>query len=648
MKAGRKTILIVLPILLAAIAGRILYLGELKKNPGYRGPGIDGAYHLYWARGLATGTWTVPEGRDDPEIFRFPFYRPPAYPYLLSLVFRLAGTGPLAPRLVQMLLGVAAALLLGRLGRSWFGFPAGLAAGLGAATYWTFLYYEGELLGVSCTVLLTAVLLALLARTGLSGGGAPALFSGLVLGTYALFRPNVLLFFPVAAGWLLVVSPRRWAAPGLLLAGILLALVPSAWRNYKISGEFVPIGTNLGISIAVANNPDSRGTTHTIPGLGEIGTPFDWPRLVRTLERQQAMEPGSLSHRAAANLLTGRALGWIRDHPGAFLRLLGRKALFFWGPREVRNIRELELERRHSRLLSRLPLSWSSVLALGLAGFVLVFLDFRKGSWARRYAVLAGSFILAYFLSVWPFAVAARYRVPVVPALLLLGGAAISRLVRLLRRREWGPLSRRVGAVVVLGLFFSLDFTGYEISPEKWHADRGLSFFAAGEYDRAAAEFEEAALVAPGYAEGLINLGAAYRKLGRNDQAISAYRRALNFKESGRARSNLAESLLAAGRIPEALREYRLALADEPDYTRIRTEYARALEQSGRREEAESQYRTVLSVDSGNIAVRLSLGVLLAQTGRAAEAAEQFRLVLELEPGNRAARHNLARLESER
>ncbi len=587
-------------VLLAALVPRIFYLRELPANPGYLGPGIDGAYHLYWARGLATGVWQAPEGRDDPEVWRHPFYRPPGYPYLLAAVFRLAGTHPLSPRIFQAVLGLAAALGTWRLGRAWFSEAAGMAAGLLTSASWILVYFEGELLDVSATVLLAVLLLLALTRAARPAPGA-GLAAGFLLGIFALFRGNVLLFAPAAAAWLLgtIRSRRALAVVALFLAGALLPLVPGAVRNWRLSEEFVPLATNFGISLLVANNELSDGTTHHIPGIGEIGTPFDWPRIVRNLEMERGMSPGSLSHRAASGILAEEALAWIKSNPGRFLALLGRKALFFWGPREVRNVREIELERFHSRVLSA-PLNWPLSLALGLAGFALALAGSVRGDPRRRFAVLGGLFILVYFLSVWPFAVAARYRVPVLPVLLVLGGNAAAGLIGFFRARRWGALAGWSGGIVLFWGVFSLNLTGYDVSPEKWHNDRGLSYFASGRYREAAEEFSDSVLIAPGYADSLVNLGVARQKLGDVPGAIESYRRALRFKDSARVRRNLAEALIVTGRLDEALPELSRALSLDPAYTRIRREYARAL----------------------------------AAAGRKAEAAEQFRLILELEPGD--------------
>ena len=59
---------------------------------------------------MATGDWTAFQGREDPQIYRYPYYRPPGYAFFLALIYRGCGLGSLAPRLFQIGLGLLSAL----------------------------------------------------------------------------------------------------------------------------------------------------------------------------------------------------------------------------------------------------------------------------------------------------------------------------------------------------------------------------------------------------------------------------------------------------------------------------------------------------------------------------------------------------------
>jgi len=635
-------------LLLAVLAAglRLLYLEDLRREPGYAAPGIDAAYHLYWARGLATGKWEVPAGRDDPEVYRHPFYRPPGYPYFLAAVFDVFGTGPLAPRAVQMVLGAAGAFLAWALARRWFGEPAGVITGYLVGTYWIFVYFEGELVGVSLGLFIGYLLL--LSLTALIRRPAPArgAVAGVCLGAYAQLRPNILVLLLPLGAWIFCFLrqfpvSRRGGIVAVFAAGTAAMMVPAAVRNYAVSGEPVLVATNAGISIGVANNPVSDGTSHVIPGIGEIGTPFDWPRIVRGMEQRLGYVPGTLTHREASGILVRQALDFIAANPGTFLRQLGRKFLLFWGPAEVRNIRELTFERARSPLLSRLPLTWAPVLAGGVLGLALIPLISPAGSAARRYGLLAAIFIGGYFLSVWPFAAAARYRVPVIPLLLILGGYALASLVRLASARNFWGAAAATAAGAGLWWLASIDWSGYEPAPEKWHADRGLAYLEAGDLAAAEAEFSEAILAAPGYGDAYCNLGVARQRAGDYSGAAEAYRKALAFKPGARAHKNLADVLAVLGRIEEARGEYLAALELDPVFAGIREDYAAFLAGTGRWDEALGEYRRAVELDPDAPLPRLRLAGALARNGKLEEAAVQYRLVLQADPSRIGVRNDL-------
>ena len=102
-QSPRRWVLAALVAILLLAAGlRGLYLAELVRNPLFGDPAVDAQYHDYWARGLATGNWTPPEGCPDPLIRTRPFLRPPGYPYFLAIIYRVIGPSYVGAAVVQM------------------------------------------------------------------------------------------------------------------------------------------------------------------------------------------------------------------------------------------------------------------------------------------------------------------------------------------------------------------------------------------------------------------------------------------------------------------------------------------------------------------------------------------------------------------
>lgn len=657
MKAeGKKRIFRTGPLLVAVILFglllRAVYLGEIRQTPEFSHPGLDAAYHLYWARGLATGDWTSFEGREDPQIYRFPYYRPPGYAYLLALIFRLCGPGPLWPRIFQFTLGLGSALLLFRFTRRFFDEITGLLAALGAAVYWIFIYYEGELAGTAVSVFLIVLFADLLAVAARRRSFIGYLSAGLSLGVLVLFRPNAALLLPAGAAWLVWRSRRRREKirSAALVAGLLLgigaAVLPVTIRNYAVSGELVPIATTAGISLGVANNELSDGTTHFIPGIGNIGSPFDWPRIVRRLEAELGRP---LGHGAASDYLSRQVLRFALRSPGVFLRLSGRKALLFWGPREIRNLREIHYARLHSPLLRSLPGNFSLVLSLAILGGGLLFLGpGRKRGRGELPAgceggALIATLIAAYFLSLLPFAAGARYRVPVIPFLIVLAASGVRRIIALIAARQWPKALAAVTGGAAIYLLCSINYAGFQPSPEKWHYDRGLAWLEAGGWEEAVFEFNRALEFQPAYAAAFTNRGVAFQKGGDPAAAAASYRRSLELDpDSPRALKNLADLLRGEGELEEAIALYRRALEIAPEYSGIVPDLAGALAGAGRSGEAAELFREVLRARPDTFPARLGLGNLLMEEGDLAGAREEYRAALRINPYSAPVRYNLA------
>src|SRR5688572_22418033 len=88
-----------------AFVMRAWHLLSLRALPTFEGYVMDEAYHDAWARSLASGDWIGHEA----------FFRAPLYPYMLGVIYRLFGTGGLAPRLIQCLLGAIAVVIVHRI-----------------------------------------------------------------------------------------------------------------------------------------------------------------------------------------------------------------------------------------------------------------------------------------------------------------------------------------------------------------------------------------------------------------------------------------------------------------------------------------------------------------------------------------------------
>jgi hypothetical protein len=305
----------------------VLRAGLVATTRDYAPSGDAADYDFHAAFIVAEGTYP-PTGKAAPGSPSA--FRPPAYPHLLAATYELTGKRHTAGRLVGALLGTAAVLLLFLIGREVFGRSAGLAAGWLGAIFPPLVFLSGALVSENLFVplVLGAVLAALRFRA--SGGRARwALAAGALCGLAALTRTNgIVVLLPVAIALLPRegprLRPRILLAPALAVAAAALAIAPWTVRNALAFGEFVPVSTQSGYTLAGAWNAEAAAdgplqAATRLPNQveefqGLFGRPgVDEPELDRRL-RDRALEfagdrPGYLPEAARLNLMRMFGLG---------------------------------------------------------------------------------------------------------------------------------------------------------------------------------------------------------------------------------------------------------------------------------------------------------------------------------------------------
>lgn len=599
--------LLPLPLLALLALGALLrvgYLQERRAAPDFHRPEIDAGFHDDWARSLAFGgeradVWRA-HGFDEE-----PYLRPPGYPFLLAAVYRLSGGSPTAAVVVQMGLGLVSIALAWAIARRFGGIAALLAGGV-MATHWAFVFFEGELHAPPLLIALQLGLVLALLRAAASGGRVAALGAGALLGLGALTRPNVLAELVVVLPWIALAARRRGRpalAPAALVAlGTALAIAPVTVRNFRVSGELVPITSNLGVNLWLGNHAGADGRiTDDLGPAGRFKTCYDWPQVVENLERDAGRE---LTTNEVSGWFRARALEWIGAHPGEFVALTLRKAALFWGPAELAHNKDVAAEKRHSTVLRFLPFPFPLLAFAAFAGLGLYVAGRRSraevaASPEERRArdelvVLVAGLALVFFLSVLPFFAAARYRVPVLPWLALLAG--------LLPSYRAASATGRGLALGVAALLVALPWAtapDFGDSAEKYHLDRGRALYNAEQPDAARVELERALELGGGSSAAQFEMGVLEQRVGNLPAARQRYEACLR-KDAGHylARFNL-------GFVYEGLQDVRAAI---------------------------QSFRSAADLEPTSGAASFHQGRLLAATGRIPGAIEALRTACDRDP----------------
>ncbi len=142
--------------------------------------------------------------------------------------------------------------------------------------------------------------------------------------------------------------------------------------------------------------------------------------------------------------------------------------------------------------------------------------------------------------------------------------------------------------------------------------------------------------------------GLALSSLGRLDEAMAAYERALALDpRHADAHNDLGNAFVARQRSAEAIEHYRSALSERPDDASFEANLGAGLLQSGAPAEALVHLERALVLAPAHPTARLNRGSALAMLGRVDEARAVFSEVVRLEPPEsayaRIARESLAR-----
>jgi tetratricopeptide (TPR) repeat protein len=111
---------------------------------------------------------------------------------------------------------------------------------------------------------------------------------------------------------------------------------------------------------------------------------------------------------------------------------------------------------------------------------------------------------------------------------------------------------------------------------------------------------------------------------------------------SPQTRAAMAKLLEDANRYPEAVEQYRLALAETPKDIRVLLGYARLRARMGDLVEATKLFEQAASLSPADPAVLNNLGMCLAQRKMYKEAIGVLQQAVQLQPGNPLYRNNLA------
>jgi hypothetical protein len=385
--------------------------------------GMDRWLEMHIAEAVARGDWRGGWSADYDSGL--------AYGYLLGALYRAGGERWVVPLAVQAALGAATPVLLWALGRRLYSARVGVVAAALAAVYLPAIFYEVLLVKFALLPVTVAALLLALARARDRASAGRLLTAGLVAGVLATTRPQAVLLAPVLAWWLVRGSPGlRPKLRMLALAALGAALVvgPFVVRDRLVARSGG--GSVWGIHFYIGTGPEADGAYVSVPGVREdvVGHVVDARRIAET-EAGRPLSAGEVSLHWFR-----RGLAFVRAEPWRYARLELTKLRLALAGGEEGSFGDEYADAKQFSWVLRLPLpGFGAIWPFALVGIVVTL--------ARRGPGLLPLFVAAYVASLLPFFVTGRYRLPIVPPMLVLAAVGLCAI-------ESALAERRVGAVL--------------------------------------------------------------------------------------------------------------------------------------------------------------------------------------------------------
>ncbi len=560
----------------------------------------QGDMHFYndWAQRILHGQWTDHQA----------FYGLPLYPYLLAALYKVFGYSPFFPAFLQGCADSGTAVILFRLGAHLFAAPrastavtpweklrtqrgtiVGLLAAGGWACYAPAQAYAAILMPTALAIFVFWFVVWQIVRRQETPRPAVVFLFGLLIGFTAMGIATTLFLAPLFiaalffkwAGRNRVELTRAAVLSVLLAAGLGLGTLPCWAHNYFVAHEPVLLSAHSGVNFWIGNNPVANGYPKMPPGL-HAGQEAMLSDSIKTAERSVGHK---LQRAEVSKYWSAKANAYIRENPGAWLRLVGTKIANFWNAFQYDDLSIIT----NLRLQGILPpgLRFGLVAALALAALPFAARRAREARWVIAAIALHLGSLLTVFVT-------ERYRMAAVPGLMLLAAFGVYLLWENLCRARFRELAVYLALLVATCTFVSIrrgDPSLWALDPYNsgWQALQGKNYSLAQE------KLELAYAYVPDNAEINFALGNLQLEQGHTAEAKPWYAATLRLDPTHEgAWNNLGVLALGENRWELAIKFFRGAQEQSPDDPKTHFLMARAYSALGDYARAQAQLAPAL------------------------------------------------------
>jgi len=565
---------------------RVVVLARLTISP-YLLP-THGDMHFYddWAQRLLSGQLTD----------HLAFYGLPGYAYLLAALYKLAGYSPFVPALLQALLDAGTAMLIYKVSIGIFPGTAkrhAQIAGLVAAAGWALFVPAQTYAAILMPTAWVVFIFWLIVWRIISRKNAPevweALTLGLLVGLTATAIATILFLIPFLIGAILLkpaISTHsqlrtRISALVLLFLGAAVGTSPCWVHNRLIAHDHVFLSAHGGINFWIGNNPSANGYPRFPPGLraGQAAMLQD------SIDAAESAAGHSLKRGEVSHYWSAKARDYIEGDPAAWLRLLALKLRTFWSAFQYDDLSIITILREQRVTFP--GIYFGLVAAFALPAMILGW----KTAPAGRWVTLA---IALQMLALLPVFTTERYRLPVVPGLLVFAAFGLVMFFSNLAAGKFRPALSYIVLLTVSTVFISWP----QRDPSLWALDAYNSGWQALESNNLALaekKLDVAYAYVPDNSETVFALGNLRLAQQKTDDALAFYWAVLSIdpKHKG-ALNNLGVIALDSRDYANAETWFRRAAQIDPANAKTHFLLAKTFLGQGHREAAQTEIDAAL------------------------------------------------------
>ncbi len=391
-----KSIFIFLAFLFSFIV-RFVYLYFLKQNIMHIEHSLfgDAAQYILIAKNIVSGN-----GFNMLPDSNLLASRAPLFPFILAGVFKFFGQGYWPARIFQVCISSLVPVITYFVGKEIATKRIAMVSAYISVFYPFYVFYSAYILTETLFVFLSCLSLLYLIRFIKTGFYRDSLLAGIFLGLSALTRPIALGFGLFFVMCYFFTPKHRLKGSAIILSTMFLVVLPWTIRNYIVFEKFVPITTEAGRVFYSGANP-----------MNKTGG------CIRHVDFIEPEETGSMGEVEASKYMFKKGSEFIRHNPVTFLKMSVKKVGRLW-----------RIFPYWTSGFTNIKYKLISIFSYGLIlpfFFIGVFLSIRN------WKLVLPLYCLIVYTSIFcmVFYGTMRFRLPLMPAVIVLGSVGIDRLL---------------------------------------------------------------------------------------------------------------------------------------------------------------------------------------------------------------------------